>query len=108
MKTEDSRGGELMDPAIVNLRKKVLSIPDFHKQVGRENLDQKKTRSKFSEEDLKMIDRKIEFHQYLTNKYSTKTSINTYFFINVKSFLIKSFLSFWLSIKKICRFPSII
>lgn len=77
MKTEELKGTELIDPDIVNLanKKRVLMIPDFNKQMGRLNESAEKNRRiRGSDDDSKTIDKKIEFHKYLTKKYGTKTS----------------------------------
>ena len=75
-KGEENRSAELTDPEIVNLanRRRILNIPDFNKQLGRVNESPQKHRMKDTEEDVKNIEKKIEFHKYLTKKYGSKIS----------------------------------
>ena len=75
-KVEENRSAELTDPEIVNLanKKRILNIPDFNKQLGRVNESPQKHRMKNTEEDMKNIEKKIEFHKYLTKKYGSKIS----------------------------------
>lgn len=76
---------ELTDPEILNsfYRKKALNIPDYNRQLGRDNEEFQAIRKKnknFSKEDPKTIEKRIEFHQYLTKKYKKEISLFFIFF----------------------------